>query len=225
MVVIVGDTDGSVLVSRVFSEGLRRGELDKTLKANLPLSEFSPEEKIDQRVRQATAVAAGFRVTAQKFERQNDVHALKMLAMLASTGKVVEELRDKLTLAESALVVFEQRLASGAFFAQTAALPQNEKQVVEALLATMQGLASAQPTDEEFEQGRNGEIGRYAVALQDNNLRAMEYARAGIFGRNPSDVESQPDLMREIKKTDIKRLAESVIKTNLAGRGIVRAGK
>jgi hypothetical protein len=35
-------------------------------------------------------------------------------------------------------------------------------------------------------------------------------------------VESQPDFIRAVKKTDIKRVASNVIKPDLAGRGVVR---
>src|SRR5262245_7809120 len=47
LVIIVGDTDGSALVSRIFSEGLKRNELDKTIKANLPNSYATPDDKIE----------------------------------------------------------------------------------------------------------------------------------------------------------------------------------
>jgi predicted Zn-dependent peptidase len=86
----------------------------------------------------------------------------------------------------------------------------------------LQAVAASQPTDEEFEQGRNAAIGRYAIALQDHPSRAMEYARAILLGRKATDVESQPDFIRAVKKTDIKRVASNVIKPDLAGRGVVR---
>jgi predicted Zn-dependent peptidase len=135
---------------------------------------------------------------------------------------VIEELRDKQNLTDAVSVVFDQRLASGALFAQVATLPENEQRASEALLNALQNLAATQPSDAEFEQGRNAEIGRYAIALQDHSARALEYARAVIFGRKVADVESQPDLIRAVKKADIKRVAESVMKSNQAGRGVVR---
>src|SRR5262249_30097218 len=133
-----------------------------------------------------------------------------------------EELRDKQNLTDGVFLMADQRLASGAFFAQIATLPENEQRAREALQTSLQTLAAALPSDDEFELGRNAEIGRYAITLQDHRARTMEYARAIIFGRSPADVEAQPDLIRAVKKSDIKRIAESIMKSNQAGRGVVR---
>ena len=222
LVVVVGDTDGSALVSRIFSEGLKRNELDKTIKANLPNSYATPDDKIEQRSRQSSTLATGFRSPQLPPEKQNDLLALAMLGTIASSGKLVEELRDKQGLTDGVFLISDQRLASGVFLAQMATLPENEQRAREALEAALESLAAATPSDDEFEQGRNAEIGRYAIALQDHNARTIEYARAVIFGLKPSDVESQPDLIRAVKKTDIKRVAESVMKSGQAGHGVVR---
>jgi zinc protease len=222
LVVIVGDTDGSALVSRIFSEGLKRNELDKTIKANLPNSYATPDDKVEQRSRQSSTLATGFRSPQLPPEKQNDMLALAMLGTMASSGKLIEELRDKQSLTDGVFLISDQRLASGVFLAQMATLPENEQRAREALEAALESLAAAQPSDDDFEQGRNAEIGRYAIALQDHNARTLEYARAVIFGRKPSDVESQPDLIRAVKKTDIKRVAELVMKSGQAGHGVVR---
>jgi predicted Zn-dependent peptidase len=225
LVLIVGDTDGSALVSKIFSEGLKRGELDKTLKANLPLSYAPPQEKVEQRNRQSTALAVGFRAPGQTPERLNDQLALAMLGTIATSGKLIEEMRDKQNLTGDVTVVFDQRLASGAFFVQTATLPEDELPAREALLGALQNLAAAQTTDSEFEQGRNAAIGRYAIELQDHSARTLAYARAVVFGRKVTDVESQPDLIRAVKKADLKRMAESAVKSSQTGSGVVRAIK
>jgi zinc protease len=222
LVVVVGDTDGSALVSRIFSEGLKRNELDKTIKANLPNSYATPDDKVEQRSRQSSTLATGFRSPQLPPEKQNDMLALAMLGTMASSGKLIEELRDKQSLTDGVFLISDQRLASGVFLAQMATLPENEQRAREALEAALESLAAAQPSDDDFEQGRNAEIGRYAIALQDHNARTLEYARAVIFGRKPSDVESQPDLIRAVKKTDIKRVAELVMKSGQAGHGVVR---
>jgi predicted Zn-dependent peptidase len=222
LVVVVGDTDGSALVSRIFSEGLKRNELDKSIKANLPNSYATPDDRVEQRSRLSSQLATGFRSPQIPPEKQNDLLALSMLGTLASSGKLVEELRDKQNLTDGVFLISDQRLASGVFLAQFSTLPENEQRARESLQAALQSMAAAQPTDDEFEQARNAEIGRYAIALQDHNARTLEYARAVIFGRQPTDVEAQPDLIRAVKKTDIKRVAESIVKPDMAGRGIVR---
>jgi zinc protease len=218
LVVIVGDTDGSALVSRVFSDGLRRGELDKTIKANLPPAPGAPQDKVEQRVRELTAQSIGFRSPAGSA----DLYAYDLLVHSLGAGKLMEGLRDKKGLTDSVLVKPEHRLASGAFFAQFSTLPGDEKSANDIILAELQRVASGTISDEEFEQARNYAVGRYAIELQSHANRAIEYAQAIISDRKASDVEAQPDLIRAVKKADLARVAGSLIKINQPGRGIVR---
>jgi zinc protease len=225
LITLVGDTDGSALVSRVFSERLRRGELDKSIKVNLPTSPVPPEEQAEQRGNRLTAQAIGFRVLANQAGASNDLYAAEMLAQLTSSGKLVDEVRDKQGLTDSVTVELEQRLASGAFYLSFATLPEGESRARDSAVAELQRLSAAPPSDDEFEEGRNAAIGRYAIALQSHPERALEYAQAVIFGRKASEIESQPDSIRAVKKADIQRIAESVFKAGQAGRGVVRGAK
>lgn len=226
LVLLVGDTDGSALVSRIFSEGLKRGDLDKTLKVNAPGLYSAPEDKIEQRRRVATSQAVGFRLspaTPPQTASQTDEQAvLAMLTQIAALGKINEEMRANLGLVDSLTIQTDPRVAGSIFLGRFASTPENAAKAREAFLAELQKLAAAPPTDEEFEQGRNATIGRYFISLQRHPARALEYARTVIFNRNPASVESQPDSLRAVKKADIKRVAE---KLNQPGRGMVQAGK
>jgi zinc protease len=218
---VVGDTDGSALISRIFSESFKRGELDQSLKVNLPPLTSAPQEQVEQRSRQQTAQAIGFRSPAGQ---SGDNYALAVLQHFASGlgGRFFTELRDKQSLAYTVLLSNQPRLASGAFFAYIATLPENEQRARDGLRAELERLVSAPPSDEEFERGRNAAIGSYAIALQAHPVRALEYARAVIFGRKAAEVEAQPDLIRAVKKEDIKHAAEAVVKLSQAGRGVLR---
>src|SRR5581483_11916935 len=222
LVVLVGDTDGSALVASIFTEGFKRSSsnLDQTLKVSLP-SVGVPQEQVEQRSRKQTAQAIGFRGPDGK---SNDNYVLAVMQNFASGlgGRFFTELRDKQSLAYTVTLSSQPRLASGALVAYTATLPENEQRADDALRAEFEKLIRVPPSDEEFERGRNAAIGSYAIALQAHPARALEYARAIIFGRKPSDVETQPDLIRAVKKDDIKRVAEAVIKLNQIGRGVVR---
>ena len=224
LVMVVGDTDGSVLISRIFSEGLKRGDLDKALKVNLPPASGAGLEKTEQRNRALATQIVGFRLGSatppQQTNQPDDFFLMGMLATMASSGQVGEKL-DDLGLMNSLAINFEPRLASSGFNAQFMTLPENEAKAREALEAELQKLA-AQPADDQFEAGRNATIGRYAIALQAYPVRALEYSRAVIFGRKPSDVDTQPDSIRAIRKADIKRAAETL---KLEGRGVVLGRK
>jgi zinc protease len=226
LITLVGDTDGSALVSKVFSERLRRSELDKSLKVNLPSSPLPPQEQAEQRGNRLTTQALGFRVASpsanQPAGASNDFFTAEMLVQITSLGKLVDEMRNKQGLTDAVTVALEQRLASGAFYLRFATLPETEQRAREAAIGELQLLAGPPPSDAVFEEGRNAAIGRYAIALQSHPLRALEYSRAVIAGRKATEIESQPDSIRAVKKTDIQRIAESMIKTSQTGRGVVR---
>ncbi len=220
LVILVGDTDGSALVSRIFSESFKRESVDQTLKVNLPFTS-SPQEQVEQRRRAQTVQAIGVRGPAGN---SDDHYALAVLEHYAAGlgGRLFAELRDKQSLAYDVSLRNEPRLASGALIACIAALPEDEQRAREGLRRELERLLSTQPADEEFELGRNAAISSYAIALQSHTARVLEYARAVIFGRKAADVEAQPDRIRAVKKADVKRVAEAIIKLAQAGRGVVR---
>jgi zinc protease len=223
LVILVGDTDGSALISSIFSEAFKRssGDLDQSLKVNLPALTVTPEEKIETRARKQTAQAIAFRTPPPA---QANTHALTVLQYYASGmgGRLFRELRDKQSLAYTVMLRHQPGLANGTLAAYIATSPENEAKALTGLQKELEALIKTPPSDEEFERGRNAAIGAYAAALQSNQTRLLEYARAVMFGRKASDVESQPDLIRAVKKDDLKTTAESIIKLTQAGRGVVR---
>lgn len=222
LVVLVGDTDGSSLVSRIFSDGLKRGELDRILKVNIPTQLPPAQDRVAQSGLPLTSQAIGYRTVAPMLTGPNDLHVLTMIRQLLSHGPLLNELREKQLLGAEVAAEAEQRLASGAVFAQTATLPANESRARDLIAREFQRLAANPPTDDEFEVARNAAIGRYAIALQAHTERSLEYARSVIFSRKPADVEAQPEAMISIKKSDLKRVAEAVFKNNQPGRGVAR---
>jgi predicted Zn-dependent peptidase len=223
LVMLVGDTDGSALVSSIFSEAFKRdsSDLDQALKINLPALTVSPEEKIEPRARKQTAQVIAFRTPPPA---QANPHVWTVLEHYASGmgGRLFRELRDKQSLAYTVMLRHQQGLANGTLAAYIATSPENEAQAQAGLEKELEALVKTPPTEEEFERGRNAAIGSYAVELQAHQPRLLEYARAVMFGRKVTDVENQPDLIRAVKKDDLKAAAEAIIKMTSAGRGVVR---
>ncbi len=221
LVMLVGDTDGSALVSRIFGDGFKRpGELDKIIKANLPALTQPPQEQAETRARPLTTQAIGYR--APNLDT-NETLVLGMLSAMTSSGKINDDLHAQQPAALQ--FIADNRLASGAFYALATTNAADETKARESLLAEFTRLTTTLPTDEEFTRGRNLSIGSYAIALQTQQARAHEYTRLVIAGRKPSEAENQPDLLRNVKRSDFKRVAEKIIKGDQGvsvGRGAVR---
>ncbi|MFN7829449.1 MAG: M16 family metallopeptidase [Acidobacteriota bacterium] len=224
-VFLVGDTDGSSMVSRIFSDGLKRGDLDKTLKVSMP-TQFPPsQDRIGEAGWMATWQANGFRIGNQAFTTPIDHLGAAMLAELIRSGGWMNEIRQRQSLVNGVEVGLEQYLAGSFFRTEMVTRPEQETAALDLLSRELQRLVGSQPTDEEFELARNAAIGRYAIALQSNTERTFEYARAALIGRKPADVEGQPEAMIGVRKSDLKRIAESIFKNSAGGRGVLRGTK
>lgn len=219
MVVVVGDTDGSALVSRIFAESFKRAELDKSLKVNLPPLTAPPEEIAETRGNAQTVQAVGIRTNPGQ---GNEPYSFAILAR-ALVGRLTADLVIRQGIADKVMVINNHLLASGAFGAIVTSSPENEAKARAALQAELAKLAAAAPADDDYDRARNAAIGSYALGLQTHPERAVEYARAATAGRKATDVETQPDLVRAIRQIELKRFAEAAIKVNQLGTGVVRA--
>ena len=221
-VFLVGDTDGSSMVSRIFSDGLKRGELDKTLKISLP-TQFPPaQDRVSRAGWPLTLQSTGFRISNQSFTAPVDHLAAAMLAELIADGVLVNELRYRLGLTAGLRAGIEQHLAGSYLYAETVSLPEHETALLDRMSREFQRLVNTVVTEEEFELARNAAIGRYAISLQSHAFRTFEYARAALVGRRPADVDGQPEAMIGVRRSDLKRVAESIFKNSANGRGVLR---
>lgn len=221
-VFLVGDTDGSSMVSRIFSDGLKRGDLDKALKVNLP-TQFPPaQDRTVQSGGGVTLQTIGFRIGNQALTTPIDHLVANMLEELIASGPLLGQFREEQTLGNGVRARLERQLASSFFTAEATTLPGKETLALDLISREFQRLTTSTPTDEEFEMARNAAIGRYAIDLQPHPDRALEYARAAIAGGKPAEVEAQPESMISIRKSDLKRVAESIFKNSLSGRGVSR---
>jgi zinc protease len=219
MVIVVGDTDGSALVSRIFAEAFKRGELDKSLKVNLPPLTAPPDEMAEIRGRAQSVQAVGIRTNPGQ---GNEPYSFEILAQ-ALAGRLIADLVIRQGIADEVSVISTHLLASGAFGAIVVSAPEHEANVRAAIQTEIARLAGAPPADDDFDRARNVAIGSYALGLQRHSERALEYARLAIAARKTNDAETQPDLIRAVRQIELRRFAYSVIKVNQLGMGVVRA--
>jgi len=218
---IVGDTDGSALVSRFLADGFRRRDLDKSFKATVPSAPAAAKEQVEQRERQQTAQAVGF--VGPKGDSA-DNFALDVIQSFTSGpgGRFLGELRDKQGLAYTVRTFNEPRFLSGAFICYLATSPENEQAARSVLENEFKKLAEGDISDAELERGKAAAIGSYNIAMQSHVSHALQYARAFFFGRQVEDVDAYQERIRSISKDDVKRVASSYFKLNQRGLGQVR---
>jgi len=218
VVVVVGDTDGSALVSRVFSDGFKRDELDKALKVALPSLTEQPKTLTEIRERNETAQALGLRTPGSSAPETT------ALMLLAEAGRIrlANELIARQSVADEVGIINDPRLVSGTFGGYAVSAPEQDSKSLEAMRAELSRLASTPPVGDEFEEARNSAIGSFAIGLQGHSSRALEYARSVFVGRKVTDVDGQPDLIRAVRQAELKRIADAAVKLTMAGYGAVR---
>ena len=219
LAVIVGDTNGSALVSSQLAEGFRRRDLDKTLQVKVPQPKVG--EKAESRRREATTATIGF---AGPNSESADRVAIELIeaAMNGRGGRLLQELRDKQGLALAARLDNEARFVGGNVYAQIVTAPENEQRARAALIAELERIARAGVSADELNSVRAVAATSRLTRLQSARERAIEYARAVIYQYKAADVDAFAESSSKVTADDIKRVASAYFKSSAASSGIVR---
>ncbi len=219
LAVIVGDTNGSALVSSQLAEGFKRRDLDKTLQVKVPQPKVG--EKIDSRKREQTTAAIGL---AGPKSESADLVAIELIeaVMNGRGGRLLQELRDKQGLVSWARLDNESLFVGGTLYAQITMAPENEQRARAALLAELERIARASVSADELKGARAVAATSRLALLQSARERTLEYARAVVYQRKAADVDAFAESSSKITADEIKRVASTYFKTSAAAVGIVR---
>jgi zinc protease len=210
---IVGDTNGSALVSSQLAEGFRRRELEKALQVKVPQPQAG--ERAESRRREQADLAAGF--SGPKAEG-NDLLAIELLkaAMNGEGGRLLQELRDRQGLALAATFNNEAAFVAGNVYAQLTTDAASEAKARAALLAEFDKLARGGLDTQEAVRARLVAVTTNLAQLQRQSRRVVEYARAAIYLRQPADVDAFAAQLEKITSDDAKRAASLYFKPPVA---------
>ena len=219
LAVIVGDTNGSALVSSQLAEGFRRRDLDKTLQ--IKVAQPKVGEKAESRRREQTTVDIGF---AGPNSESADLVAIELIeaVMNGRGGRLLQELRDKQGLALAARIDNEALFVGGTVYAQIVMAPENEQRARAALIAELERIARAGVSADELNGARALAATSRLALMQSGRERALEYARAVIYQRKAPSVDAFAESSSKVTANDIKRVASAYFKPSAASSGIVR---
>ncbi|HEY7543702.1 MAG TPA: insulinase family protein, partial [Blastocatellia bacterium] len=215
--VIVGDTQGSALVSAVIAEGFRRRDVDKTIQLRVP-QPATPSEKIEQRRSPVTAAAIGF---AGPKRDSPDLVALDLIEamMNGAGGRLQSEARANGIFAREARMKTESLLTAGAIYLSFAVSAENEQKAKEKLLAQID---LSRMSDEELKAAQAMAVTQKIIELQSQRARAIAYAREVFYQRDPKAVDEFSDRASKVTAEEIKRVAAAYFKPKAVYSGVVR---
>jgi zinc protease len=217
--IIVGDTNGSALVSGQLAEGFKRRELDKSIEAKIPQPKVG--EKAESRRREQTTAVIGF---AGPKAESDDLIALELIEAITNddTGRLLRELRDRQGLAFSTTLDHQALFTAGAVYAEIVTPPGSEQPARAALLAEFERLTRASFSADDLARGRTTAIVSKLALLQSQPAHALEYARAIFYKREASHADNFAERISKVTAEDVKRAASLYFKPPAASAGIVR---
>jgi predicted Zn-dependent peptidase len=220
LAVIVGDTDGSALVSSQIAEGFKRRDVDAAIQVRTP-QRASSAEKIEQRRSDQTTIGLG--LPGPKADSA-DLAAVELIvsAMNGQGGRLLRELRDKQTLISMGRLEDQAMFVAGVIAVYAATRTENEPQARAALLAEIERLARNGLTAEELASARTLATTSSIAHLQSQPQHALQYARAIFYRQQASDVDNFIELASKVTSDDVKRIAAAYLKASAACTGIVR---
>ena len=220
LAIIVGDTDGSALVSSQIAEGFRRRDVDTTIQVRTPQA-ATAAEKIEQSRREQTVLALGF---PGPKAGSADLAAVGLIeaAMNGEGGRLLGELRDKQHLVSTAAVGDKAMFVAGVIVTQSATSSENEQRGRAALLAEFERLAGGGLTADELASARALETTLRTELLQSQTQRVLWYARAILYRHQASEVDSFAEQASKLTTEDIKRVASTYFKVSVASSSRVR---
>lgn len=223
LAIIVGDTNGSALVSSQLAEAFRRRELDTALPVRVPGAP-RPAEQIELRRVEQTAAAIGFVGPRAADSGSQDAVEVMEAAMNDAGGRLDRELLDK-GLAVMASLESDALFAAGTIRAEMVTSPGDEQRARNALLMELEKLSKNGLSPEEAAAAGALAAGAKLDALQSQGRRALEYARAVIAQQKASDVDNSTERLSKVTTDDIKRVAAAYLKPASLSAGIVRASR
>jgi predicted Zn-dependent peptidase len=218
--IIVGDTDGSALVSSQIAEGFKRRDVDTAIQVRTPQSGNASEKTESRQIDQST-IAVG---TPGPRAESGDMIAVQLFesAMNGEGGRLLRELRDSQTLVSAAALSSEAMFVAGMIAAYAATSPENEQRARAALLGEFERLARGGLTAAELASARALAATSRSALLQSQPQHALQYARAILYRQQLAEVDAFADQSSKVTAEDIKRVAAASFKAAAACAGIVR---
>jgi predicted Zn-dependent peptidase len=220
LIVIVGDTGGSALISEGVAGQFSRRDLSKAFQAKVPKN--GPPSELAE-ARRCPVSIADIGLPGPK-AGSDDVPVLDVIATLLSLSwdSLPNGSENQPLVPASVKVWAQPMLAAGAICASLGANAGDESRARGAFLALAQKLASKGVTEADSQSARAVAAFSVVNRLAQPRDRAIEYARAVFTKHEASYVDSYPDRLSKIRSLDVARVLSTYFKSAEVFAGVVR---
>jgi zinc protease len=220
LIMIVGDTNGSALITSEVVNGFRRSDVDTALKARTPVAAKPEEKLLQQRINQSS-LTLGF--PGPKGD-SDDTLALAVLQALMNgrSGRLISELRNKQGLALQAAFDYQAMKITGAVYASFNSPVENEARARNAMLAELEKVGKVTLSAEELASAKSLATLLAGLRLQNPRTGVIEYARAVCYQRPVAEVDAYEEKLNKLTAEEVKRIFSTYFKPASLSTGLIR---
>jgi predicted Zn-dependent peptidase len=210
LAVIVGDTDGSALVSEAIAGEFKRRDLADTFKARIP-GRPSNVEKAEQGRCPVTIQYIGF--SGHKLE-SGDLGALYLIqeSLNGLAGGFAADLVYKQRVASTVWLGYSAMAAGGVVYACIESAPDDWQRARAATISELQQISTNGLSAGELDGARALAATSAHHVLAAQRQRALAYAEAIYARREASYVDTFAEALGNLSAADVKRVAAAYLK-------------
>jgi zinc protease len=210
LVVIVGDTDGSALVSEGIAGEFKRRDLADTFKARIP-ARPSNVEKVEQGTCPVTTQYLGFPGPKQD---SSDLAALDLIrcSLNGPGGGLEEDLVYKQKAGWAVWLGYRAMATAGLIYAGIESAPEDQQRARAATISKLQQVSINGFSAGELQSARALAATSALEALGASKQRVLAYAQTLFSKHEASSVDDLPDALGSVSAADIKRVAGAYLK-------------
>jgi zinc protease len=226
VVVIVGDTEGSELVSGLSGQLSSSGTEAIDLKMALPVKALDREsQKVETREKQQSATFLGLMTPGIS---EPETRVLTVVANLVSGlgGRFFEEVREKQGLAYTVNAAYETAALGGCFTTYVATSPENRQRAIDAIREQIKRLSSDRVSEAELIMARTYTSGSWKMRLLQRRSQVFEFARLKIAGLSLDEIREYSNQFDFIRPETIREVCQKFFDLNhLAVGGTLGSGQ
>jgi zinc protease len=220
LIAIVGDTEGSALVSEGVAGQFSRRDLTKTFQAKVP--KYGPAgERAEGRACPISITTLG--LPGPKPESE-DLPVLDVIAAMLTTGggSLPSGSRSLPGVPANVETWTQPMMTGGAICTRLETSPQDEAKARGEFVQLVEKLASKGVGEQESLSARAVAAEAFAFKMTDPRERAIAYGRAIFTKHEATYVDLYPERLSKVRSVDVAKMLAAYFKTPLVHSGAVR---
>lgn len=221
VIFIVGDTDGSALISSIMAREIRRDDLQRTFYVSSARAPSQPVTKVEERACRAAVQTVGFLGPAGS---SDEMFALTVWHHLAfgPGGVIRRSLQHQQALAAWLTATVEPRVAGSSITIHLISSPESETPARQALQQELSRYTATALGDEELRRAITATIGAEAARREHPGELLLDYARRFFLTAKPQSVEADEEKLRALTSAELQRVVSSILSPARWAVGIIR---